>query len=136
MSADVIFNLANLFVLIGWILIIFAPHWKMTQNITLNGVVLILSFVYLSIFITILPEFSADSFSSLENVKALFQNDMAVTLGWVHYLAFDLFVGAYIVRKGQEIGMPRWQYTLCLPFTFIAGPVGFVIFSILRQFKR
>jgi hypothetical protein len=136
MSPDVIFNLANMFVLIGWILLIFAPHWKMTQNIVLNGVVLILSVVYLSIFITILPEFSLESFSSLENVKALFQDDMAVALGWVHYLAFDLFVGAYIVRKGKEIGMARWQYTLCLLFTFMAGPVGFVLFSIFKQFKR
>ena len=136
MSPDVIFNLANMFVLIGWILLIFAPHWKMTQNIVLNGVVLILSVVYLSIFITILPEFSLESFSSLENVKALFQDDMAVALGWVHYLAFDLFVGAYIVRKGKEIGMVRWQYTFCLLFTFMAGPVGFVLFSIFKQFKR
>ena len=136
MSPDVIFNLANMFVLIGWILLFFAPNWKMTQNIVLNGVVLILSVVYLSIFITILPEFSLESFSSLENVKALFQDDMAVALGWVHYLAFDLFVGAYILRKGQAIGMPRWQYTICLPFTFMAGPVGFVIFSIFKQFKR
>ena len=136
MSPDVIFNLANMFVLIGWILLFFAPNWKMTQNIVLNGVVLILSVVYLSIFITILPEFSLESFSSLENVKALFQDDMAVALGWVHYLAFDLFVGAYIVRKGKEIGMARWQYTLCLLFTFMAGPVGFVLFSIFKQFKR
>lgn len=136
MSADVIFNLANLFVLIGWILLIFVPNWKMTQNIVLNGVVLILSFVYLLIFITIAPEFSTDSFSSLENLKVLFQNDMAVALGWVHYLAFDLFVGAYIVRKGQEIGLARWQYTLCLPFTFMLGPVGYLFFSILKQFKK
>lgn len=136
MSPAVIFNLANAFVLIGWILLIFAPHWKLTQNIVLNGVVLILSFVYLSIFITILPEFSAESFSTLENVKALFQDDMAVALGWVHYLAFDLFVGAYIVREGISKGMARWQYTICLPFTFMAGPVGFVLFSIFKQFKR
>ena len=66
MSADVIFNLANMFVLVGWILLFFAPHWKMTQKIVLNGVVLILSFVYLLIFITLAPEFSLDSFSSLE----------------------------------------------------------------------
>ena len=136
MSPDVIFNLANMFVLIGWILLFFAPNWKMTQNIVLNGVVLILSVVYLSIFITILPEFSLESFSSLENVKALFQDDMAVALGWVHYLAFDLFVGAYIVRKGKEFGMARWQYTICLPFTFMLGPVGYLLFTIIKQFKK
>jgi cbb3-type cytochrome oxidase subunit 1 len=136
MAPATIFQLCSTFVLIGWILLIFAPNRKMTQNIVLNGVVLVLSFAYLLILIPTLSKFSSDSFSSLENVKALFQDDMAVALGWVHYLAFDLFVGAYIISKGKEIGMARWQYTLCLPFTFMLGPIGYLLFTILKQFKK
>jgi len=75
-------------------------------------------------------------FSKLENVKALFQNDYALAAGWVHYLAFDLFVGAHIVREGIRLEIPRWQYSLCLPFAFMFGPVGLLLFYILKLLNR
>jgi hypothetical protein len=71
----------------------------------------------------------------LANVKALFQNDNAVAMGWIHYLAFDLFVGAYIVRKSQQLQISRWLYTLTLPFTFMFGPVGYLLFFMLKTIK-
>jgi hypothetical protein len=80
-------------------------------------------------------DFRADSFSTLANVKALFQNDNAVAAGWFHYLAFDLFVGAYIVRKSISLGISRWLYTLALPFTFMFGPMGYLIFFIVKSLK-
>ncbi|MGL1539768.1 abscisic acid-deficient protein Aba4 family protein, partial [Vibrio parahaemolyticus] len=49
--------------------------------------------------------------STLANVKALFQNDSAVAAGWLHYLAFDLFVGAYVVRRSIARGISRLLYT-------------------------
>jgi TRAP-type C4-dicarboxylate transport system permease small subunit len=71
----------------------------------------------------------------LANVKALFQNDDAVAAGWLHYLAFDLFVGAYVVRESQKLGISRWIFTLILPFTFMFGPVGYLIFFITKTVK-
>lgn len=76
-----------------------------------------------------------ESFSTLANVKALFQNDNAVAMGWIHYLAFDLFVGAYIVRKSQALQISRWLYTIPLPFTFMFGPVGYLLFFIIKTVK-
>lgn len=132
MTADFIFLFANTFVLIGWLLLFFAPRWKTTQSIVLYGVILVLLIIYACLIIPTLPSFSPDAFMTLSGIKVLFQNEMALLAGWVHYLAFDLFVGAYIVRQGIKIAMPRWQYTLCLPFAFMLGPLGLLLFYCFR----
>ena len=46
-------------------------------------------------------------FGSIAEVRALFANDSALAAGWLHYLAFDLFVGAWIAREGPGLGRPR-----------------------------
>lgn len=130
-----IFNFGNTFVLLGWILLLAMPNWKYTQTLVLNGVILLLGIIYTFLILKDIGEFDPSSFNSLENVKALFQSDGAVAAGWMHYLAFDLFVGAYIVRKSKELGLPRFVYSLILPFAFMFGPIGYVIFVVVRFFK-
>jgi hypothetical protein len=66
-------------------------------------------------------------------VRALFANDAALDAGWLHYLAFDLFVGTWIVRQGALDGMHPLWLLLCLPVTFMLGPVGFLLFLIARS---
>jgi hypothetical protein len=135
MDAASIFSMGNSCILIGWILLIFLPNWKYTQASILNGLIVLYSVVYAYLILKDIGDFRADSFSTLANVKALFQNDNAVAAGWFHYLAFDLFVGAYIVRKSISLGISRWLYTLALPFTFMFGPMGYLIFFIIKSLK-
>lgn len=135
MGAASIFSFGNSCILIGWILLIFLPNWKYTQVSILNGLIVLYSVVYAYLILKDIGDFRADSFSTLANVKALFQNDNAVAAGWFHYLAFDLFVGAYIVRKSISLGISRWLYTLALPFTFMFGPMGYLIFFIIKSLK-
>ncbi|OYU82439.1 MAG: hypothetical protein CFE24_15565, partial [Flavobacterium sp. BFFFF2] len=129
------FSLGNSCILIGWILLIFLPNWIYTQASILNGLIVLYALVYTYLILKDIGDFRADSFSSLANVKALFQNDNAVAAGWFHYLAFDLFVGAYIVRKSIALGISRVFYTLALPFTFMFGPMGYLIFFIIKSLK-
>jgi len=136
MEPSIVFSFSNSFVLIGWILLLLFPNWKYTSTLVLNAVILILTLIYGTLILTTIQDFDLNSFSSLLNVKELFQNDMALTAGWIHYLAFDLFVGLYIVNKGKELGFTRWQYTLCLPFTFMFGPIGLLIFLITKWIKN
>ena len=135
MNASSIFSFANSFVLLGWILLIFLPNWKHTQTFILNGIILLFSILYAYLLLIDIGSFNVDSFSTLANVKALFKNDNAVAMGWIHYLTFDLFVGAYIVKKSQELQISRLLYTLTLPFTFMFGPVGYLLFFILKTVK-
>jgi hypothetical protein len=135
MNPSAIFSFGNTFVLLGWILLFAAPNWKLSQTIVLHGIILILGLIYSFLILSGLGEFDPSSFSTLEGVKALFQSDQAVAAGWMHYLAFDLFVGAYIVRRSKELGLPRLVYSLILPFAFMFGPIGYVIFVVVRTLK-
>ncbi len=135
MEAAQIFSICNQVILLGWILLIFLPNWKYTQTIILNGLIVLFAAIYAFIILKDIGNFNPESFSSLANVKTLFQNDDAVAAGWIHYLAFDLFVGAYIVKKSKEIGLSRILYTITLPFTFMFGPLGYLLFVIFKTIK-
>jgi hypothetical protein len=135
MNASLIFQFGNSSIIFGWLLLIIAPNWKHTQKIILDGFILLFSIIYTFLILKNITDFKADSFSSLSNVKQLFQDDNAVAAGWFHYLAFDLFVGTYIVRKAQELHISRWWATFALPFTFMFGPMGYLIFVIIKTIK-
>ena len=135
MTPSAIFSFGNTFVLLGWILLLAIPNWKYTQAIVLNGVVLVLSILYAFMILKDIGSFNPESFSSLENVKVLFQSDSAVAAGWLHYLAFDLLVGAYIVRKSKEIGLSRLIYSPILFLTFMFGPIGYLTYFIAKTIK-
>jgi hypothetical protein len=135
MSAESAFSFGSSFVLIGWFLLLVFPNWKFTQAIILNGVVVILAILYAYIFSKDIASFDPKSFSTLSNVKALFQNDNAVAAGWLHYLVFDLLVGAYIVKQCQKLEISRWIYSLILPFAFMFGPIGYLIFFVIKTIK-
>jgi hypothetical protein len=135
MQAAEIFSICNKVILLGWVLLIFLPNWKYTQAIIVNGLIVLFAGIYTFVILKGIGNFNPDSFSTLSNVKALFQNDDAVAAGWIHYLAFDLFVGAYIVRKSKKIQLSRVLYTICLPFTFMFGPMGYLLFVIFKTIK-
>lgn len=135
MQAADIFSICNKVILLGWVLLIFLPNWKYTQAIILNGLIVLFSGIYAFMILKDIGNFNPESFSTLANVKALFQNDDAVAAGWIHYLAFDLFVGAYIVKKSKQIGLSRILFTITLPFTFMFGPLGYLLFVIFKTIK-
>lgn len=71
-------------------------------------------------------------FGSIAAVRRLFSSDAALAAGWIHYLAFDLFVGTWIAREGLAADLPRLLILPCLLATFMVGPVGLVLFLVLR----
>ncbi|MEY4553261.1 MAG: hypothetical protein RL099_1589 [Bacteroidota bacterium] len=131
-SPSTIFSICNSVIFFGWLLLLILPTWKYTQAVILNGLLVVFSIVYTYLLLQDFDQLSIDSFSTLSKLKLLFQSDTAVAAGWVHYLVFDLFVGAYIVRKSIQIGLSRWVYSLILPFAFMCGPIGYLLFVIIK----
>lgn len=132
MTPDYIFKIASTIVLPAWLLLMFASNWKWTSRIVVGVVVTILSITY-ALFA--LPMFSAemfDSFGTLEGVMNLFTDPASVLIGWIHYLAFDLMVGWFIVNDARREAINRWFLIPCLLFTFMLGPVGFLLYLLLR----
>jgi len=71
-------------------------------------------------------------FSSLHGVAAFFSSPYALTAGWVHYLVFDLFVGAWETRDAKRRGIPHLLVIPCLVVTLVVGPVGLLLYIVLR----
>ncbi len=134
MNAESIFSIANTLALIGWILLIFIPRWSWTRKIVVAGTIpLLLSVAYLVLIVLFFGQ-ADGGFDSLENVMKLFTNKWAVLVGWIHYLAFDLFVGSWEVKDSQEKGVSHWFVIPCLILTFLLGPIGFLLYNVIRFF--
>lgn len=132
MNAETVFSIANLTALAGWILLVSAPFWSVTRKIVLSGAIpLLLAMAYL-ILIVLFFGSAEGGFGSLAEVMKLFTNPWATLAGWIHYLAFDLFIGAWEVRDARERGISHWFVVPCLVLTFHLGPAGFLLYHILR----
>ena len=134
MKAEQIFSIANLLAMLGWIFLAVAPRWKWTERIVISGnIPLLLGIAYLILVILFFGS-AEGGFGSLAGVMKLFTNEWVVLAGWIHYLAFDLFVGAWEVKDARARGISHWLVIPCLFFTFMLGPIGLLMYSILRFF--
>jgi hypothetical protein len=136
MEAGQIFTVANTIALLSWLILVVAPRWKWTGKIILSGAVpLLFSVAYLVIILLFFGS-AEGSFSSLGGVMKLFTNEWVALGGWLHYLAFDLLIGIWEVKDSQERSISHWFVIPCLIFTFMLGPIGFLIYVILRFFLK
>jgi hypothetical protein len=129
------FGFANNFGLLAWaalLLSLFVPRvrrfvWPATQF----AIPLAWAALYAVLLAQALPE-AKGGFASIEGVRGLFANDSALSAGWLHYLAFDLFVGTWIARDSAERGVHALLVAPCLVLTLLAGPTGLLAYFLLR----
>jgi hypothetical protein len=127
-----LFSLSSPIVLIGWLALLAAPLApKWTDRIAGLAIPALLSVAYTALIMAFWSG-AKGGFDSLENVMMLFTQPEIALAGWLHYLAFDLFVGAWEVRTARQSAMPHWLVLPCLPLTFLFGPAGFVLFLVLK----
>ena len=137
LTPDFLFSLANPLALLGWALLVLAPRWRLTKLLVLSGAwSLGLALAYAALITThYLGGHGAEGgFGSLAQVAALFQDPWALLAGWVHYLCFDLFVGAWEARDAQRRGVPHAALVPALGLTFLFGPVGLLVYFGVRRF--
>ena len=137
MTAETVFSLCSVLVLPGWLLLLVFPDWQWTTSLITSMLIpAVLGVVYLSLFLSqiqMMPE--GGGFGSAAEVTALFSNPYLLTAGWIHYLAFDLFVGSWEVRDAKEQGINRVLLIPCLVLTFMLGPTGLVLYLCIRGVK-
>lgn len=124
MTYETAFSVAGLIAMAGWLLLCLSP-WIPRWSDTVSGTVLpvVLSLGYVSLLL--MPSDAKGGYDSLASVMQLFSTENAMLAGWVHYLAFDLFIGAWICRTARDAGL-RFVWVLpCLPLTFLLGRSAF-----------
>lgn len=133
MSPDKLFLFCNYAVMPAWFLLFVLPQHRVTQQLVhAIWVPLLLGPFYVWALFFGQPSPEGAGFGSLEAVMLLFQSPTAVLAGWVHYLIFDLFIGAWIVRDARRQGINHWLTTPFLFATLMAGPVGLMLYLLLR----
>lgn len=130
MNLERLFSLAGVVVLPCWVLLAIAPSWRWTQRLSTFIVPLLIAAVYVALLLH--PRTPGAGFGSLAQVSLLFSSPYALLAGWIHYLAFDLFTGAWEARDAASLGLSRWLVLPCLFLTFMFGPLGLALYLLLR----
>lgn len=129
--ADV-YLICNYGILPAWALLVVAPRSVWTDRIVHSMLLpLLLGSVYLAAFIANEEPLRGD-FATLDGVMTLFKEPWIVLAGWVHYLVFDLFIGAWEVRDAERAGIRHLYVVPALLFTLMLGPVGLAMYLLLR----
>jgi len=135
-----LFGMVNLLALIAWGALILLPRWPALLSGVLYLGVGLLCLIYAASLIGLLsglipnPEGGGGAdFTTIEGVQAIFATRAGTTIGWTHYLAFDLFVGLWIARDGDAKNVSRLIQAPILLATFLAGPLGLLVWLAIRE---
>jgi hypothetical protein len=134
-----VFAVTNNFGLLAWAALLLSLFvtavrrrvWPVTQF----AVPAAWALLYLLLLLQGLPQTQGD-FQSIEGVRGLFANDSALTAGWLHYLAFDLFVGTWVARDSVERAISPWLVAPCLVLTLLFGPTGLLLYLLFALIGR
>lgn len=133
------FSAVNLLAMIAWVALIFLPRWPALLSALLYLGVGLLCLIYavglIGALTGLLPSEggAGANFTTIEGVRAIFESDLGVVIGWTHYLAFDLFVGLWIARDGDAKNISRFVQAPILFATLMAGPLGLLIWLVVRE---
>lgn len=131
-NADLVFSVANWLVLAGWLALLLAPLRRAPLILAARVAAAAVAAIYLLLLVRGLlggpglPE--GAGFGSLDGVVALLSRREAILAGWIHFLAFDLFVGSWMAEDAPKAGVPHWLLVPLLGLTLMAGPAGLVLY--------
>jgi hypothetical protein len=129
-----IFQASFILVAPFWFLMVFLPHWRWSKRIINSPFIiapaaLLYAILVLPLIGDVLP---AVMNPTLDGVAALMASEAGATIGWVHFLAFDLFVGRWAYLDSQKRGISAWLMAPVLYFTLMLGPIGFLLYLLAR----
>ncbi|MEO1206203.1 MAG: ABA4-like family protein [Pseudomonadota bacterium] len=136
LDLETAFLIVNTVVLPAWLLLAVAPRHMTTDALAHSAVFPVafgLLYAGLMVFAFSSGAVPVDAdFTLLEGLTALLKTPLAALIGWVHYLTFDLFVGAWIARDAVRRGVHHGLLVIALFFTLMTGPFGLLIYLTMR----
>jgi len=137
MTEETLFQIVNLAALAGWLLLAASPLIPdLSDRVAGYWLPAALAIVYIGLIAANAGAVEGAGYTTLAGVMAIFDVPGAALGGWVHFLAFDLVVGAWIARNARAEAVPFGYVLPCLLFCFLVGPVGFAMYLAMRAFMR
>ena len=144
-NIEILLTVENIYLIINWgiipfwLMLVFFPNLSVT-NFLVNSVIvpLLLSaaYAYLAyqIFLdgNILSGFNL--YYGIEDLYAVFSDELFLLIFWIHFLTLSLFVGAWISRDSQRYNISKPITIISLVITYFSGPVGLLIYWLFRIF--
>ncbi len=132
-ALDSIYIVANTLALAGWSALFVCAASGMKVSWRIGRLVAIgLAILYAVLIFNLLP-FQGGGFDSLDNLTRLFAQPEIALVGWVHYLAFDLFIGSWQLQTAERENMRGFVLLPSLFLTMVFGPVGLLFFLLVRR---
>jgi hypothetical protein len=135
---DTIFSICGNLAMLGWLGLVFLPGQRVVVEV-LARIAIPLAIAALYVFLMATNYASAPAgagFGSLDGVASLFTVRGLLLAGWIHYLAFDLFVGSWEVSDARANGIHHLFVVPCLFATFMAGPAGLALYFVIKFAHR
>lgn len=138
MTMENIFSLSSLLVMPFWFLMAFVPTWKWSKRIIGSAWIaapaaILYVFLVLPGIQDILPQVMNPE---LTGIAATLGTPEGATIAWVHFLAFDLFVGRWVYLDSRKRNINPFIMFPFIFFTLMLGPLGFLAYLVLRFFFR
>ncbi len=133
MSLETLFSIANAVALVGWIILALAPIRRALVVSVARCIGVALAVTYTLLLIQAVADGGlGGDLTTLSGLAQGFSQPRAVLVGWVHYLAFDLWVGSWAIEDAGKRGVPHWAMLPVLFLTLMAGPVGLLTYLAVR----
>jgi hypothetical protein len=134
LTAEAVFRAGNGLALLGWLALALSPagaRWApAARRLAGRWVPLVLALAYVALFAR--HGMGDGGYGSLAEVQRLFAVPGLLAAGWLHYLAFDLFVGAWLSERAAALALPHAVLLPLLALTFLFGPAGLLAWAVLR----
>lgn len=138
MNLDALFNLGNLLVMPFWLIMIALPRWAWARRVIASPLIVVPpALIYAAL---VLPQIGALlavlAGPNLGGIAALLGTPQGSTIGWMHFLAFDLFVGRWVYLDAIDRKIPALLMAPILFLTLMLGPLGLLLYLIVRLIVR
>jgi len=129
-----LFDASFLLVAPFWLLMIVLPDWRVTRTVIGSPwIAAPAAALYLALVLPGLPGvLGAVASPSLEAIAPMLGTPEGATVAWVHFLAFDLFVGRWVYLDARARGVTPWITSPLLFLTLMLGPAGLLAYLLVR----
>ena len=138
MNPKKIFNTTNMIVMPFWFLMIVLPKWRVTRRIIESPwIAAPVAAIYSALVLPQAPALLGQlSNPTLSGIADGLGTEEGASIGWAHFLAFDLLVGRWAYLDSREKGISALLMAPVLFFILMLGPFGFLAYLLVRALSK